>query len=118
MYARDDQNLLAEAYDTVLNEVAPLVAVAARAAGSGAAQAAIPAAVDALVGDEEAPIETRGEVNDTVTDEDYEVYKDYLNIDYSTDIQAGHTLEELIAGHIEQLQQILAELDQKSGYKQ
>ena len=58
MRARNENNLIAESYSKVLNEVAPLVAAAGRVA--------IPALADAAVnklggdGDEEAPIETGG----------------------------------------------------------
>jgi len=60
MRARNENNLIAESYSKVLNEVAPLVAAAGRVAGTALADAAANKLVDKVAGDEEAPIETGG----------------------------------------------------------
>jgi len=60
MRARNENNLIAESYSKVLNEVAPVVAAAGRVVGTALADAAANKLVDTVAGDEEAPIETGG----------------------------------------------------------
>jgi len=62
MRARNENNLIAESYSKVLNEVAPLVAAAGRVAIPALAEVGTKVALDKLGGDgdEETPIETGG----------------------------------------------------------